>query len=164
MRFIMIRNILSCLILLPILNITNISTNKGIDKTLTLKIVTQCSTYYKGDLINISVQISNRGNSDKLIPLVMIPEDYWLKFEIYDGENKKLRYTGPKYKVRHVNEKLLLLPDHFYGKKIEITNLYSGLLKLGKYKIRAVYGIPPVDNYIFIGPIYSNIINIEVIK
>ncbi|UUZ48493.1 hypothetical protein LP420_38085 [Massilia sp. B-10] len=57
------------------------------------------SHYFKiGETVPIKVWIENSGESVLKIPVLMEPEDYWLRFEITDSAGKALTFTGPETK------------------------------------------------------------------
>ncbi|MEM7819968.1 MAG: hypothetical protein QXD48_04040 [Candidatus Aenigmatarchaeota archaeon] len=117
-----------------------------------------------------------------------------IKFNIVSSKNKKLNYQYKgnicqyKYKLPGLKDFFPLLKDYFYGCKISINkNEYEyGPFEEGKYKIKAVYSskarscnmkryekelnslssnIDKEKLYnIFEGEIYSNEIEIEIIK
>ena len=71
-----------------------------------------------GEKINVKIEIINNNSISTKIPVAMLPNIYWLDFIIEDDNGKRIKYTGPLYKIRLYGE-MNLLPGYFYGRNID---------------------------------------------
>lgn len=105
---------------------------------LHLKISFEKKMYRTGEKIPIEVVIKNYSERTVVLPAVMMPEDHWLKFIIVDPSGAPVSYSGPEHKLIGVTERVALNPMYFWGRSIDLTELYR-VDKHGHYSIKACY-------------------------
>ncbi|HEY0060533.1 MAG TPA: hypothetical protein VGC21_00350 [Telluria sp.] len=93
--------------------------------------------------IPATVTLANQSAAPVLIPALMEPEDYWLRFDIKDKDGKLIAYSGPEINAMDQHRTTFLLPGYSFGKKFaNVAALYPIAIP-GRYTLQAVYGKSP---------------------
>lgn len=111
--------------------------------------------------INLSVTITNSsGQPVQLIPFMEL-ESYWLRFEVVDEKNKRVRWLGPEVKMIENSSRVTLYQGYYWGRRFEHFEQLYDLSKIGKYRIRAIYGVSP-DGTCPVGKAISNSLDLTI--
>lgn len=131
---------------------------KGVILTLTLK----RTALRPGDRLPATVTLRNSGKAALAVPLMMEPEDHWIRYSISDSAGNISRYIGPEYKAGPAQDQTFeLMPSYQYGVRFDdLARLYK-LEKPGVYQVQALYGRGP-DTTCPIGLHRSNTVSITV--
>lgn len=111
--------------------------------------------------IDLSVTIMNRGNEPvQLVPFMEL-ESYWLRFEVVDEKNKRMRWLGPEVKMIENASRVTLYQGYYWGRRFDHFEQLYDLSRIGKYRIRAIYGVSP-DGNCPLGRVVSNSLNLTI--
>lgn len=103
-----------------------------------------------GDKLPVRVSVHNVGTALVTLPVLMIPEDYWLRFEIRDSKGALLKFSGPEVNPMFKWTRFSLAPGHFFGVEIENLSTYYAFPAPGTFTIQAIYGKPPTSECRFV--------------
>ncbi len=120
--------------------------------------------YSTDDDIILNIKLFNDSNYRVLIPLVFIPEDYYIEFEILNEEGISARFIGSELDYIQSDIDLVRMPEqsHFII-PINITKFY--LMNKGIYSIIAIYSVSKhsyMQKDLWIGKLFSNEIQVVV--
>ena len=118
--------------------------NHDAGKVLQVRMTLPVSRLQLGNTLPVNLTVQNVGVKSVVLPKLMLPEDYWLRFEVRDVAGKLVPYSGPEYKAGPEAEQTVdLLPSYSYGRQVsDLAALYH-VTKLGRYSVQAVYGRAP---------------------
>lgn len=146
--------------------------------TLSLKITTDRSQFELFEPIPIRFEIWNEGDLPVNLFASFILEDHFLRFDIIDPSGLRVGFLGREIKfIPKVDDIITLYPRMFIGQKIDLRGSYKinpinrgplyNIATPGQYQITAVYSCPYKEfggRKLFHGTIYSNTIEIEVVR
>ena len=123
--------------------------------------------YGNDEEILIYVRVINDDSSvTMIVPLLFIPEDYFIRFIIVDSSGQNVQFIGAEYDwIESELDLLRMPPKSFFLWPIRLADYY--LLLPGEYSIQVIYD-SEAANYkehdVWAGKIYSNIINIIILQ
>nr|WP_315395453.1 hypothetical protein [uncultured Duganella sp.] len=128
---------------------------------LHIELVTEKLKMSLHESIILSVTITNSSSQPvQLIPFMEL-ESYWLRFEVVDEKNKRVRWLGPEVKMIENASRVTLYQGYYWGRRFEHFEQLYDLSKPGKYRIRAIYGVSP-DGICPIGKVISNSLGLTI--
>ena len=110
----------------------------------------------KKEASEITVILKNKGSEPIEIPSVINPQNQWLRFELSTTKGEVLEFSGKLSANVEKNQKLVLYPEHFWGRNFKLADLYP-ISKNGSYKLRVTYGVGPDGKNILTEPLTSEI-------
>lgn len=121
------------------------------------------NAYKVGSTIPARVTIGNVGSSDVEIPVLLVSEDYWLRFFIVGESGKPLKFIGSESNYSYSNNTFSLEPGYFYGVQIaDLSKIYN-LDRPGKYVLSVEYGRSPTGSC-HLGLHRSNHVDLVLVK
>jgi len=128
---------------------------------LHIKLVSEKLKISLHESIDLSVTITNSSSQPvQLIPFMEL-ESYWLRFEVVDEKNRRVRWLGPEVKMIENASRVTLYQGYYWGRRFEHFEQLYDLSKIGKYRVRAIYGVSP-DGLCPIGKAISNSIDLTI--
>lgn len=90
----------------------------------------------------IRVEIQHIGSSPIVVPLLFIPEDYYVRFEIRDEEGSLARFVGKEVDWKESsNDFLWMYPSSRFSQALDLREYYR--LEPGTYSVTAIYDVAP---------------------
>lgn len=128
---------------------------------LQIELASEKSNFSLHESIKLFVKITNSSSEPVLLVPFMELESYWLRFEVVDENNKKVRWLGPEVKMIKNNNRVALYQGYYWGRLFDHFEQAYDLSRSGKYRIRAIYGISP-DGICPIGKAMSNSLDLRI--
>lgn len=150
-------------IVLNLINISDASASKfSCDRknpVFSVEVVAKKLNFNVRESIDLALTITNVGRDFIRLPNFVELESYWLRFEVINQKNERVKWLGPEVKIIENNSRVTLEPGYYWGRPyLGFEKLYD-LSAVGKYRIRAVYGIGP-DGKCPLGMGVSNSLNL----
>ena len=111
--------------------------------------------------VGVTVMVANTGRDTLHLPSFMELESYWLRFEVVNEKNQRVRWLGPEVKIVARDDKVSLEQGYQWGKKFRDFERRYDISKAGTYRIRAIYGISPEGRCPF-GRVVSKVVNLRI--
>ena len=111
--------------------------------------------------VGVTVMVANTGRDTLHLPSLMELESYWLRFEVVNEKNQRVRWLGPEMKILETDHKVSLEQGYQWGRKFRDFERRYDISKAGTYRIRAIYGISPEGRCPF-GRVVSKVVNLRI--
>lgn len=133
-------------------------------KGLLLDISIGKENYRLDEDVDITVQVKNGSEDIYIIPMLFIPEDYYLRFVINKQNGEEVRFIGPEIDWMESEIDLIrMFPGSFYGQEINIKQYYT--LAAGDYILYAIYEVEKgrrKEKNIWYGKLISNKVTFKI--
>ena len=96
----------------------------------------------KKEASEITVILKNKGSEAIEIPSIINPQNQWLRFELTTSKGEALQFSGKLSASVEKNQKLILYPEHFWGRHFKLADLFP-IAKNGSYRLKVTYGVGP---------------------
>lgn len=111
--------------------------------------------------VGVTVMVANTGSDTLHLPSFMELESYWLRFEVVNEKNQRVRWLGPEMKILETDDKVSLEQGYQWGRKFHDFERRYDISKAGTYCIRAIYGISPAGRCPF-GRVVSEVVSLRI--
>ncbi|CAD7838000.1 hypothetical protein S1OALGB6SA_1572 [Olavius algarvensis spirochete endosymbiont] len=108
--------------------------------SFTISVVLTKKSFSLDECIEIKVEVKNDSNEYSLIPLVFIPEDYYIRFEITDLTGGKAKFIGMEHDYIQSDIDLVNMPSmSTFSVPLKLSDYYK--VDEGDFKLQAIYEI-----------------------
>ncbi|CAM2969747.1 Uncharacterised protein [Janthinobacterium lividum] len=111
--------------------------------------------------VGVTIMVANTGRDTLHLPAFMELESYWLRFEVLNEKNQRVRWLGPEMKILETDDKVSLEQGYQWGRKFRDFERRYAVSKAGMYRIRAIYGISPEGRCPF-GRVVSEVVSLRI--